>query len=323
LLSVSLSYSRENLQANIEHQQATNEELKSSNEELQSANEELQSSNEEMATAREELQSLNEEAVTVNNELISQISQLTIMENDLKNLFDAVKDGTILLDINLCIRRFTKAILSIYPLVATDLGRPLSDISSNLGPIDMEPLLRGVLDTLIPYECDVKSIDGKSYQARIQPYRTLDNVIDGLVLSFVDISERVATQNNVLSVVQVARELAEGIVDSVSEPLVVLDSDLQVISASKSFFTYFNVQPVNTLGRKIYELGDGQWSIPALRLLLEKILPKEQSFEGYIVEHDFPGLGRSRMMLNARRIVTSTGKTDLILLAMVKIEKVD
>jgi two-component system CheB/CheR fusion protein len=120
-----------------------------------------------------------------------------------------------------------------------------------------------------------------------------------------------------------AQVLAEGIINTVSEPLIVLDSALQVVSAGHSFYRHFRVTPEDTVGRKIYDLGNGQWAIPALRELLENILPQKQVMDGYVVEHDFPSLGPRRMVLNARRIVTAPGDTELILLAMVAIEPLE
>jgi two-component system CheB/CheR fusion protein len=313
-----LAYSRENLQATIEEQQATNEELKSTNEELQSTNEELQSSNEELETSKEELQSLNEETITVNAELNSRIDVLSDLQNDIKNLFDNVSVGTLLLDHHMCIKRFTRELLKLFPLVASDLGRPLRDIKCNLDGADLLPDLHAVLDTLIPSEREVKSSAGAWYLARMQPYRTLDNIIEGVVLTFTDISASHEAAEIRLAAARVARDLAEGIVDTVAEPLLVLDGDLQVVSASASFYRHFQVVASDTVGRKIYDLGNGQWAIPALQKLLEDILPQEQAFAGYVVEHDFPGLGRRRMVLNARRIVTAAGSTELILLAIVE-----
>jgi two-component system CheB/CheR fusion protein len=318
LLERELAYSRENLQATIEEQQATNEELKSTNEELQSTNEELQSTNEELETSKEELQSLNEETITVNAELNSRIDQMSGLQNDIKNLFDNVSVGTLLLDHHLIIRRFTKEVLKLYPLVAADIGRPLRDINSNLDGGDLLPDLQAVLDTLIPCEREVKSSAGAWYLARIQPYRTLDNIIEGVVLTFTDISASHEAAEIRLAAARVARDLAEGIVDTVAEPLLVLDGDLQVVSASASFYRHFQVVASDTVGRKIYDLGNGQWAIPALQKLLENILPQEQALAGYVVEHVFPGLGRRRMVLNARRIVTAAGSTELILLAIVE-----
>ena len=326
-----LAYSKENLQATSEEQQASNEELKSTNEELQSTNEELQSSNEELETSKEELQSLNEETITVNSELNAKIEQLTSIQNDMKNLLDSIGTGTLFLDHQLVIRRYTPAAVKVYRLIGSDVGRPLSDITSNLDGADLAAELQTVLDTLVPVEREVRTTDGAWYLARIQPYRTFDNVIEGVVLTFTAvtefklaseaaqraISELAAAQT---AATQLARELAEGIVNTVAEPLIVLDNKLEVVSASRSFYQHFKVTPDETVGRKIYKLGNGQWDIAALRELLENILPRNQVMEAYVVEHDFVGLGQRRMVLNARRIVTAMGDTELILLAMVAIE---
>ena len=184
-----LAYARENQQATTEEQQATNEELKSANEELQSTNEELQSSNEELETSKEELQSLNEETITVNSELNTKIDQLSISQNDLKNLMDNVNTGIVFLDYQLNIRSYTREAVKAYRLIATDVGRPLGDITPNLQGESLLEELRTVLETLIPHEREVQTNDGAWYLARVQPYRTLDNMIDGVVLSFTDISE--------------------------------------------------------------------------------------------------------------------------------------
>jgi two-component system CheB/CheR fusion protein len=326
-----LAYARENLQATSEEQQASNEELKSTNEELQSTNEELQSSNEELETSKEELQSLNEETITVNSELNAKIDQLTSIQNDMKNLLDSIGTGTLFLDHKLVIRRYTPAAVKVYRLIGSDVGRPLSDIKSNLDGADLQTDLQSVLDTLIPIEREVRSTDGAWYLARIQPYRTLDNVIEGVVLTFTPVTEfKLASEaaqrataelaTTLQASTQLARELAEGIVNTVVEPLIVLDGGLQVISASRSFYEHFQVAAGQTVDRKIYDLGNGQWDIPALRELLENILPQNQVMDGYVVEHNFPGLGPRRMVLNARRIVTALGNTELILLAMADIE---
>jgi two-component system CheB/CheR fusion protein len=329
-----LAYSKENLQATSEEQQASNEELKSTNEELQSTNEELQSSNEELETSKEELQSLNEETITVNSELTVKIEQLTSIQNDMKNLLDSLGTGTLFLDHDLVIRRYTPPAAKIYNLIASDVGRHLSDITSRLENTDLRADLQSVLDTLIPIEREVRCTGDAWYLVRIQPYRTLDNVIEGVVLTFTPVTEfklaaeeaqkatdrLTATQ---LAAAQLGRVLAEGIVDSVVEPLVVLDAELRVISASRSFFAQFGVMPQETVGSKIYALGNGQWDIASLRLLLEEILPQNKTMNDYVVDHHFPGLGRRRMVLNARRIVTAVGNTDLILLAMVAVEALE
>ncbi|MCX7068343.1 MAG: PAS domain-containing protein [Methylococcales bacterium] len=302
---------KDNYQVSIEEQQAFNEELKSSNEELQSTNEELQSTNEELETSKEELQSVNEELITVNSELQTKIEQLSEMQNDMKNLLDNVNIGIIFLDAHLKIRRFTREAVRLHRLVATDVGRPLIDIKSVVAVDDLLLAAQQVLESLIPYEREIH-LDGDTWLlARIQPYRTLDNMIDGVVLTFTDISTRVKTMVN-----QDALLLAEGIVNTIREPFLVLDNNLTVISASPSFYTLFQVKQQDTVGRKIYHLGDQQWNIPALRELLEDILPHNQMFENYELEHDFPIIGQLKLRLNARRIVSDTGLLQLILLSM-------
>jgi two-component system CheB/CheR fusion protein len=307
-----LAYTKENLHAMIEEQQASNEELKSTNEEMQSTNEELQSTVEELETAHEELQSVNEELMTVNAELGAKIEQLGGMQNDMKNLLDNINIGTVFLDEHLVIRNFTREAAQVYHLVSADVGRPLSDIKSALEGADLLGEARAVLETLVPFEREVRTTGGAWYLARIQPYRTLDNVIEGVVLTFVPLTEIKQVREQLRG----ARELAESIVDTVREPLVVLDGGLRVVSASRSFYERFHVASEETVGRLLYELGNGQWNIPALRELLETVLPRHRSFDAFAVEHEFPAIGRCRMLLSARRIVGTTGETELILLAI-------
>jgi two-component system CheB/CheR fusion protein len=307
-----LAYAKESLQATIEAQQASNEELKSANEELQSSNEELQSTNEELETSKEELQSVNEELITVNAELQSKIEQLFGVQNDMKNLIDNISDGTIFLDNHLKIKRFTREAAKIYRLVATDVGRPLFDIKSNIPDENLIIEAKTVLDSLKPQEHDVCADGGLWYTVRIKPYRTLENLIDGVVLTFTDISKRIAAE----AAEKLALKLAESIVDTVRESLIVLDEKLKVISASRSFYRDFQTTTEDTVGRLIFNLGNKQWDTPKLHELLENILVHNQSFEGYEIEHDFPNIGCRRMLLNARRIVDSSGGTKMILLAI-------
>jgi two-component system CheB/CheR fusion protein len=306
-----LGYTRENLQATIEEQQASNEELKSTNEELQSTNEELQSTNEELETSKEELQSVNEELITVNTELQSKIEQLSSMQNDMKNLLDNINVGTIFLDGRMHIKRFTREAVRAYRLAPSDVGRPLADIKSNLEGDDLMADAQSVLETLVPVAREVRAMDGTCFLTRVQPYRTVDNVIDGVVLTFTDITERIQANAE-----RQARELAQGLVDTVREPLMVLDGKLRVVSASRSFYRCFKVSAQETVGQLFHELGNHQWDIPALRELLENILPRDQHFDEFLVEQDFPGVGRRRLLLNARRMVGSAGSPPLILLAM-------
>ena len=260
------------------------------------------------------MQSVNEELITVNAELQAKIEQLAAMQNDMKNLLDNINIGTVFLDMQLHIKRITRDAMKIFRLVASDVGRPLSDIKSNIEDVDLISEARTVLDTLIPIEREVH-IKGVSYLARIQPYRTLDNVIDGVVLTFTDISARVAED----AVANEQRELFEGIVNTVREPLIVLDGELRVITASRDFYRYFQTDEQATVGRLIFQLGNNQWDIPLLRELLVDILPKNQVLENFHLEHDFPLIGHKKLLLDARHIVTSKNTLPLIVLAMEEI----
>jgi len=313
-LELALAYTKENLQATIEEMQAANEELKSANEELQSTNEELQSTNEELETSKEELQSVNEEIVTVNAELQAKIEQLTDIQNDMKNLLENVNVGTVFLDDCLAIRRFTRDATRVFRLAAADTGRPLADIRSLAGDTDLIADAAAVLDSLIPRERQVQTVNHEWFLVRILPYRTQENVIDGVVLTFTDIT----SLKTVEAEAQSARDYAQSIVDTVREPLIVLNGTFEVVSASRAFYRMFKVTPEETEGRVLFALGNRQWDIPKLHELLEKVLPKDMAFENFTVEHDFPGIGKKSLLLNARRIpgIAGAGATQHILLAM-------
>jgi two-component system CheB/CheR fusion protein len=179
------------LQSAHEELESSSEELKSSNEEMQSINEELQSSNEELETSKEELQSTNEELATVNAELQTKVIDLSRSNGDMNNLLAGTGIGTVFVDFELRILRFTPAASSIINLIPSDMGRPVAHIVSNIVNYDSLIIdVRSVLDTLIHKEVDVQTREGKWYTMRIQPYRTLDNVIEGAVISFIEITER-------------------------------------------------------------------------------------------------------------------------------------
>jgi two-component system, chemotaxis family, CheB/CheR fusion protein len=189
-LKQELQAKEEYLQAANEELETANEELKSSNEEMQSVNEELQSTNEELETSKEELQSVNEELATVNTELQTKVADLSRANNDMNNLLAGTGIATVFVDHRLRLLRFTPAATRIINLIQSDIGRFVGHIVSNLS--DYEGLtvdIKTVLDSLIPKELDVQSAEGRWYTMRIQPYRTMDNVIEGAVLTFVDISE--------------------------------------------------------------------------------------------------------------------------------------
>lgn len=191
LLRQELRAKEEYLQSTNEELETANEELKSANEEMQSINEELQSTNEELETSKEELQSVNEELATVNAELQTKVADLSRANNDMNNLLAGTGIGTIFVDYQLRILRFTPDSTYIINLILSDLGRPVDHIVSNLlGYDSMAEDVKTVLNTLMPKEMEVQTKTGMWYTMRIQPYRTLDNIIEGAVITFVDISER-------------------------------------------------------------------------------------------------------------------------------------
>ncbi|MEW6053177.1 MAG: chemotaxis protein CheB [Nitrospirota bacterium] len=306
-----LRSTKEYLQATVEQMQTTNEELRSANEELQSTNEELQSTNEELATSKEELQSTNEELVTVNTELQDKIEALVQANSDINNLLASTDIGTIFLDNNLRIKRFTPAMKNFFNLIQEDAGRPISDITSKIPFVNVSQEVRTVLKDLQKREFEVETENSNWYSMRILPYRTIENTIDGVVIAFMDISERKKAEQMGES----ARIFAESILNTVRDSLVILDERLKVVSANRSFYKTFKTSPEETENILVYNLGNGQWDIPKLHELLDEIIPKRNSFNDFKVTHQFPVIGQKKMLLNAR-VVDSPGQRKLILLAI-------
>jgi two-component system CheB/CheR fusion protein len=187
-LEQELEHCREALRITREEMQTSQEELTSTNEELQSTNEELQSTNEELTTSREEMQSLNEELQTVNAEQQSKMDELARVNNDMRNLLNSTEIVTVFLDNELHIRRFTSGADKIFKLIAGDVGRPLSDIVSDLIYPDMTEAAREVLRSLVFSEKQITTVDGRWFSVRIMPYRTMEDVIAGVVITFADIT---------------------------------------------------------------------------------------------------------------------------------------
>jgi two-component system CheB/CheR fusion protein len=308
-LELELQQTRESLRRMIEELDASNEEMKSTNEELQSTNEELQSTNEELETSKEELQSLNEELQTVNAEFQDKIRDLSTANDDMNNLLNSTEIATIFLDNSLNIKRFTEQARKIVRLIPTDLGRSLRDLTSHLKYDSLIQDSERVLKTLVPREFEVQTDDGHWRLVRIMPYRTSDDRIDGLVMTFVDIDESRRNREQVTSI-------AENIVATVREPMLVLDTDLRARFANRSFYQTFQTNAAETLGKLVYDLGNRQWNIPGLRKLLEEILPKDRSFEDYEITYVTQTIGPKRMLLNARRLTAGADQTSLILLSM-------
>jgi two-component system CheB/CheR fusion protein len=236
---------KEYLQTTNEELETSNEELKSTNEELQSVNEEMQSTNEELETSKEELQSTNEELVTVNAELQKKVEELSDVNNDISNLLGSTEIGTIFLDFNLCIKRFTPAITDVFNLIQTDIGRPIGDITSNIQLDDLFERAQKVLDTLVRQEIELQDKKGNWYSMRIAPYRTLENVIDGVVLTFVDISK--------LKQIKELNRLATVVRDS-NDAITVQDIDGNVLAWNKGAEQMYGWSKAEALQMNIRQL---------------------------------------------------------------------
>jgi two-component system CheB/CheR fusion protein len=307
-----LATAREHLQALTEQHDAAEEELKSANEEVLSSNEELQSTNEELQTAKEELQSLNEELTTINEQLQQRNQELTRLGDDLSNLLGSANVPMVLLGTDLCVRRLTPAAGTVLNLLSADVGRPLGNIKLPFEVPDLEALVTGVMSAARVEEREVQDRDGRWHSLRVYPYRTADDKIDGAVIVLLDVHE---TKTAGLRL-QEALDYARAIVETVRDPLLVLDAGLRVRSANRAFYETFGGTPGDTEGRPLYDLGDREWDIPALRTLLEEVLPKETAIENFEVAPAFAAAGPKVMLLNARRLRRGGEGAELILLAI-------
>jgi len=311
-LAQELATARQHLQAISEEHEAAMEELRAATEEAQSSNEELQSTNEELETSKEELQATNEELTTVNDELNNRNLELGQLSNDLSNLLTSTHVPIIMVGADLRVRRMTPITERILNVAPGDIGRPIGDLRLSVEVPDLESLLREAIETLTLQEREVEARDGRWYSVRVRPYRTTENKIDGAVISFVDID----IIKRGFDEAKEARDQAQAIIGTVREPLVILDAELRVVTANRSFYETFQLRREKTERQPFFEVENHLWDIPQLRTLLEEILPRGSVFEDLEIEHDFEAIGRRTMRLNARRVLSATGQPALVLLAI-------
>jgi two-component system, chemotaxis family, CheB/CheR fusion protein len=307
-----LDSARDALRSAIESEDSLKEEFQSANEEILSANEELQSTNEELETSKEELQSANEELNTLNAELRSKNIDLHELNNDVSNLLNSTRIPVVMLDRELRIRRVTPMADKLLKVVSSDIGRPIADIRLNIDAPELESMIARVLESLQPAEREVRDLEGRWHSLNILPYRTQDNKIDGVVLALQDI-DAIKGANEQL---RKSTEFFQGVMNTVIEPLLVLDVDLRVIMTNGPFLNTFKVSSKETVNKSLYSLGNGQWDVPRLRRLLEDVLPKHQTVRNFLVEHDFEGIGPRTMLLNAHTLSSPAAAEPMILLAI-------
>jgi two-component system, chemotaxis family, CheB/CheR fusion protein len=238
------------LRDTVEQYEASNEELKASNEELQAMNEELRSATEELETSREELQSINEELNTVNQELKGKVDELGHSNSDLHNLMDATAIATVFLDRDLCITRYTPSAVTLFNLIATDVGRPLADLATRLDYLELSDDARRVLERLVPIEREVGLPDGKWFLSRLLPYRTVDDHIAGVVVSFIDITERKQAEE--------VRLWLSAVVASSSDAIISFAMDQTILSWNAGAERIFGYRADDAIGQPLDMLSPGR-----------------------------------------------------------------
>jgi two-component system CheB/CheR fusion protein len=265
---------KSHLRDTVEQYEASTEELKASNEELQAMNEELRSATEELETSREELQSINEELTTVNHELKSKVDELGHANSDMHNLMDATAIATVFLDRHLRITRFTPSAVALFNLIASDVGRPLTDLQGQLRYPTLATDARSVLDSLVFVEREVGETGGNWYLARLRPYRTIDDRIAGVVLTFVDITERKRTQE----ALRAADARFKAIVDQATVGVVQMDLQGRIALVNGRLCSLLQYSELELLGMDIDALVHPD-DLPRHRDALRGLLERRQPFE--------------------------------------------
>jgi two-component system CheB/CheR fusion protein len=249
-LEKELKDTREKVQDTLEEMQTSQEELKSSNEELQSTNEELQSTNEELTSSKEEMQSLNEELQTLNAELQSKVDDFSRVNNDMKNLLNSTDIATLFLDKELNIRRFTFQSTKIFKLIKSDIGRPFTDLVTDLVYPELSADALEVLKTLVFIQKPIPTKDGRWFNIRIMPYRTLDDRIDGLVITFINISELKKVELKLHE----TEQLNNLLFNSSSEILIKLSTDRKIVEFNSTAEKFFGMKREDVLNRNFIQL---------------------------------------------------------------------
>jgi two-component system, chemotaxis family, CheB/CheR fusion protein len=313
-LEQELAATREDLQSAIRDLEMANEEQKAINEEAMSVTEEYQSTNEELETSKEELQSLNEELTALNSQLHDTVEQQRASYNDLQNILNSTDVATLFLDVDYNIRFFTPAAKSLFNIIASDVGRPLGDLTRRFKDDDLLPDARVVLGSHAPIRREVRADDGSWFMRGALPYRSGDGRVDGLVITFAGISEIKAAERQI----EAARAYLDSIIATIRQPLVVLDDDLRVVSASSSFHRIFSVKPEDLIGRHLRAAGD-HLDVPALREFLASIQARGTTISDQEIEIELPGLGRRSFSMSARVLREEPSARRKVLVAIVDV----
>lgn len=307
-----LDATRKELQSAIRDLEMSTEEQKAINEEAMSVNEEFQSTNEELVTSKEELQSLNEELTALNGQLQETLERQRGTSNDLQNILHSSGVATLFLDSNLNIRFFTPAAKSLFHFITTDVGRPLADLTPLADNQDLLADAQEVLTTLTPHGREICTPGGTWYLRRILPYRTDDNRIEGVVITFTDIAETKAAEREI----QAARVYSDNVINTVRQPLIVLDQKFRIVSGNRSFHDAFALEPEQAVGREFGSIIQNPSAIDEFRSFLKRAQADPAPVDDCEIEIDLPPHGRRSLLLTARKLPDGPSGAAKILLAI-------
>ena len=311
-LETELDNSRRELHVTIRDLEASNEELKAANEEAVSMNEEFQSTNEELETSREELQSLNEELTTLNSQLQQKLGENRDIVTDLNNLLNSVRIATIFLDEKLCIKRFTPSARALFNLIVSDVNRPLEDVRQKFEDPALLEDARQVLASRRSVSVEVRSDDGHWYVRRVLPYELASGAVAGVVITFHEVTDMKEGQRIALE----AQAYAETIIDTVGQPLVVLDGSMTVTSGNRAFHELLDGNAADTAGRALFELEGGRWDAGGLREALSITASVGTPFEKLEIVSSGADNSQLTYLLSARRVERDGGQSVRVLLSI-------
>ncbi|MDP9122150.1 MAG: ATP-binding protein, partial [Acidobacteriota bacterium] len=311
VLEAELNATRDYLRSVAEEQSSANSALEVANQEILSSNEELQSLNEELETAKEELQSSNEELTTLNEELHQRNSELAEVGDDLLNLLSALHVPVVLLSRDLVVRRSTPGAAKLLGLRASSAGRPL-ELSGEVDLPDLAALVHEVMEQGAEKEREIQDRQGCWHLLRLLPYRSRDNGIEGAVMLLIDIDVLKRAADSVAR----SRDFADAVIETVREPLLILGGDLRIERINRAFAETFGVSSGESIGRRLFDLSEGQWDIPVLHRRLDDVLSSDREFHDLEIEQMFRGIGHRILLLAGRPVRQETAGPAKILLAL-------
>jgi two-component system, chemotaxis family, CheB/CheR fusion protein len=305
-----LEASKQYLQSVIDQQESAGQDLRAAHEEVLSSNEELQSTNEELQTTKEELQAANEELTTVNEQFQNRNRELDALADDLSNFITSADLAMVTVGRDLCVRRLTPAAEKPFNLLQTDVGRSIEHLKFTLDIDHIGEVIEQVIASVQPWEREVADRNGRWWMLRVRPFRTADNRIDGATLVAVDI-DLIKRSHEMME----ARDYALAIVQTVREPLVVLDTECRIGLANEAFYRLFGDTPEQLEGRMLWETGRGVWNESSLRRLLLAACEGRERVVNFELQRTIPPHGPRTLVLNAQGIVRA-GRPTLLLLAI-------